>query len=63
METFNQMQEFAQSWALVFLTVVFVVAVAWAFWPGKSRQQDDAARSIFRNEDRPASDKPVHKEA
>ncbi|MBI1219811.1 MAG: CcoQ/FixQ family Cbb3-type cytochrome c oxidase assembly chaperone [Rhodobacteraceae bacterium] len=63
METFNQMQEFAESWALVFLTVVFVAAVVWALWPGKSRDQDDAARLIFRNEDRPASDKPVHKEA
>jgi cytochrome c oxidase cbb3-type subunit 4 len=63
METFDQMQQFAESWALVFLTVVFVVAVVWAMWPGKGREQDEAARSIFRNEDRPAPDQSVHKEA
>lgn len=53
MEQFEAMQQFALTWALVFLTAVFVVAVIWAFWPGNRRGQQEAARSIFRNEDRP----------
>ncbi|WP_127902718.1 cbb3-type cytochrome oxidase subunit 3 [Solirhodobacter olei] len=56
MEKFESMQAFALSWALVFLFTVFVAAVIWAFWPSNKRGQDEAARSIFRNEDRPASD-------
>lgn len=59
MEQFETMQAFALSWALVFLTAIFVAAVVWAFWPGNRRAQDDAARSIFRNEDRPARDSAI----
>ncbi len=57
MEKFESMQQFALSWALVFLTAFFVGVVIWAFWPGNKRGQDDAARSIFRNEERPAKDR------
>jgi cytochrome c oxidase cbb3-type subunit IV len=55
MEKFEAMQQFALSWALVFLVAVFVGVLIWAFWPGNKRAQDEAARSIFRHEDRPAN--------
>ncbi|MDE3123576.1 MAG: cbb3-type cytochrome c oxidase subunit 3 [Paracoccaceae bacterium] len=56
MEKFETIQRFALSWGLVFMAGVFTVAAIWAFWPGRSKSQEDAALSIFRNEDRPASD-------
>ena len=54
MEQFMQMQQFALSWALVFLTAVFLIVVFWVFRPGGRKAQDDAATTIFRHEDRPA---------
>lgn len=55
MEKFESMQQFALSWALIFLVAVFLGVVIWAFWPGNKRGQDDAAGSIFRHEDRPSN--------
>lgn len=64
MEKFEIIQRFALSWGLVFMAGVFAVAVIWAFWPGRNKSQEDAAQSIFRNEDRPVSDiGPTVKEA
>lgn len=64
MEKFETMQRFALSWGLAFMAGVFAVAVIWAFWPSRNKAQEDAAQSIFRNEDRPASDtSPTVKEA
>ena len=54
MDMYSLMREFADSWALLFLFVVFVGVVIWVFRPGSKRIHDDIANIPFRNEDRPA---------
>jgi cytochrome c oxidase cbb3-type subunit IV len=56
METYTLLRAFADSWFLLFMTLFFVGVVIWAFRPGSRKLQDDAASSIFRNDDRPAGD-------
>jgi len=56
METYSLLREFADSWALLLLTGLFVGVVLWAYRPGSRAIHDDAAKSIFRNETKPASD-------
>lgn len=54
METYSLLREFADSWALLALTLVFLGVVAWAWRPGSRKVHEDAANSIFRNETKPA---------
>jgi cytochrome c oxidase cbb3-type subunit 4 len=54
METYSFLRGLADSWALLALTLIFVGVVLWAFRPGSRAAHDAAARSIFRNDDRPA---------
>jgi cytochrome c oxidase cbb3-type subunit 4 len=56
METYTFLRAFADSWALLTLFIIFVGIWFWVWRPGSRRKQDDAARSIFRNEKRPAPD-------
>jgi cytochrome c oxidase cbb3-type subunit 4 len=56
METYTALRAFADSWHLLFMTLFFIGVVFWAFRPGSRRTHDDVARSIFRNDDRPAQD-------
>lgn len=56
MQTYSLLREFADSWMLLVLTVVFIGVVIWAFRPGSRKSHDDIAASIFRNEKRPAPD-------
>ncbi|MDO5643924.1 MAG: CcoQ/FixQ family Cbb3-type cytochrome c oxidase assembly chaperone [Paracoccus sp. (in: a-proteobacteria)] len=58
MEIYTWMRQFADSWALLALFLVFVGVVFWVFRPGARKQQQDAAESIFRNEKRPAPPLP-----
>ena len=58
METYSLMRQFADSWALLALFVIFIAVILWAFRPGSRAAQDDAAKSIFRNETRPAPQQP-----
>ena len=58
METYTLLREFADSWMLLVLTLVFVVVIGWAFRPGSRAKQDDAARMIFRNDRVPLPDNP-----
>ena len=53
METYTLLREFADSWYLLFMTLFFVGVVAWVFRPGSRKLQDEAASSIFRNDDQP----------
>ncbi len=56
METYSILRQFADSWALLALTVIFLGVVYWAFRPGSRQLHDDAADVPFRNNDeRPAS--------
>lgn len=54
METYSFLREFADSWALVALTLIFLGVVFWAFRPGSRPLHDAAAESIFRHEMKPA---------
>lgn len=58
MSTYDTLRHFADSWMLLFLVLVFLGVIVWAFRPGGRRAHDEAATSIFRNEDRPARDAP-----
>jgi cytochrome c oxidase cbb3-type subunit 4 len=56
MDTYETLRATAGTWGLVLLVVAFVAIVAWVFRPGARKSQDDAARMIFRNEDKPKDD-------
>lgn len=45
--TYDELRHFADSWGLVFMAVVFVTFIGWAFRPGVKEQHDDAANMIF----------------
>lgn len=55
METYSLLRQFADSWALLALTLVFLGVILWAWRPGSSALHDDAAKSIFRNDTKPAA--------
>jgi cytochrome c oxidase cbb3-type subunit 4 len=59
METYTLLRQFADSWMLLLLTLIFLMIVYWAFRPGSRSLHDDAARSIFRNDRTPAPDSPA----
>ena len=53
MEIYTLLREFADSWALLVLTVFFVGVFAWAFRPGSRPLHDEAAHLIFRDDEKP----------
>lgn len=55
METYTFLRQFADSWVLLFLTLVFLGVVVWAWRPGSRSIHDDVANSIFRNDKKPAT--------
>jgi cytochrome c oxidase cbb3-type subunit 4 len=59
MELYSLLREFADSWALLALVLIFVGVVVWAWRPGSRPLHEDAARSIFRNEQKPAGEGAV----
>jgi len=54
METYSFLRHMADSWFLLAMTLGFVGLCVWAFRPGSRKTQDEVAKSIFRNDDRPA---------
>jgi cytochrome c oxidase cbb3-type subunit IV len=56
METYSLLREFADSWMLLFLTVVFSAVIAWAFRPGSRKVHEEIASSIFLHDDKPVAD-------
>ncbi|MXO75223.1 CcoQ/FixQ family Cbb3-type cytochrome c oxidase assembly chaperone [Altererythrobacter aerius] len=48
--TYETMRQFADSWGLFAMVVIFTVLVAWPFRPGGRKHSDDAANVIFRDE-------------
>ena len=55
METYTLLRHFADSWALVLLTAVFLGVIVWALRPGSRPLHDEAARSIFRDDTKPTA--------
>ncbi len=54
METYSLLRHLADSWFLLAMTLGFLGLCLWAFRPGSRSRHDEAASSIFRNDDRPA---------
>ncbi len=54
MDIYSLMRQFADSWALLALFTIFIGVVLFVFRPGARAAQEDAAESIFRNEQHPA---------
>jgi len=57
METYSLLREFADSWMLLLLFLVFVGIWAWVIRPGSNKVHDEAKNMIFRNDERPAPSK------
>ena len=54
MDRYSFLRTLADSWVLLVLVLIFIGVVLFAWRPGSRRLHKDAARSIFRNERRPA---------
>ena len=54
MDIYSLLREFADSWALLALFLVFGGVVLWAFRPGSRAVHEDVAQIPFRHDDRPA---------
>ena len=57
METYSIMRQFADSWGLLALFIVFIGVIFWAFRPGSRQVHEDTANIPFRHEDKPATAK------
>lgn len=44
METYTAMRHFADSWGLLFMVLIFLGVVVFAFRPGSRKNADEAAR-------------------
>lgn len=52
METYTAMRQFADSWALLAMTLFFIGVVIFAFRPGSRKQAQDAASIPLRDDSR-----------
>lgn len=52
METYTAMRQFADSWALLAMTVFFIGVVIFAFRPGSRAQARDAASIPLKDDSR-----------
>ena len=50
MDTYSLLREFADSWALLGLTLFYVGAIVWVFRPGSRALHADAAQVPFRHD-------------
>jgi cytochrome c oxidase cbb3-type subunit 4 len=57
---YGALRGFADSWGLVLIVAAFAAVLVWVFRPGGRKAQDEAARQIFRNEDKPKDDPDGH---
>ncbi len=58
MDLYSLMRQFADSWALLALVLIFLGVALWVFRPGTEKLHEDAAESIFRHDRRPAPLQP-----
>ena len=61
METYSLLREFADSWMLLLLFLVFMGIFFWAFRPGSKEIHRDTANIPFRHDDRPAPSEEASK--
>lgn len=57
METYSTLREFADSWMLLFLFLIFIGVAIWVIRPGSRKIHEDTASIPFRHEDKPADPK------
>jgi len=50
MTTYDVMRQFADSWGLLFMTLVFVGILVWVLWPGSKARFSDQADIPFKYE-------------
>ena len=56
MDFYSFLREFADSWALLGMFLVFLGAILWALRPGARAAYEDVSQIPFRNDDRPAAE-------
>ena len=42
--TYQAVAEFAQRWGLIYFVVLFALVLAYALWPSRKKEFDEAAR-------------------
>lgn len=47
---YQSMRTFADSWGLLYMVVIFIVAIVWTFRPGSKSGSDDAAQIPFKED-------------
>jgi len=48
--TYRALAEFAQTWGLAYFVVIFMVVLAYALWPSRKQQFEEAARMPLRED-------------
>jgi len=48
--TYQMLAGFAQTWGLIYFVSVFLLVIAYALWPSRKKQFDDAARIPLRED-------------
>jgi cytochrome c oxidase cbb3-type subunit 4 len=49
-ETYQALAHFAQTWGLVYFVALFLLVLAYALWPSRKQQFDEAARMPLRED-------------
>ena len=49
--TYDALRHFADSWGLVFMTLLWFAFIGWAFLPRNKDRNRDAAHMIFKDSD------------
>jgi cytochrome c oxidase cbb3-type subunit 4 len=47
---YRALAEFAQTWGLAYFVGVFLIVLAYALWPSRQQQFDEAARMSLRED-------------
>ena len=54
MDKYSILRQFADSWVLLAMLLLFLAVVFWAFRPGSKDAHNDSAEIPFRHDDKPA---------
>lgn len=49
--SYEEFRHFADSWGLLFMALVYLACVGWAFLPSNRHRNRDAANMIFKDSD------------
>jgi cytochrome c oxidase cbb3-type subunit IV len=49
-DVYEALAEFAQTWGLLYFFGVFLLVIAYAFWPSREKHFDEAARMPLRED-------------